>query len=39
MGNAIYMEPVDGVDTVPKSRWKLVRALYHFLVLYANDTV
>lgn len=23
VGNAIYMEPVEGVDMVPKSRWKL----------------
>lgn len=23
-GNAIYMEPVEGVESVPKSRWKLV---------------
>jgi hypothetical protein len=26
VGNAIYMEPIDGVEVVPKSRWKLVRA-------------
>lgn len=24
VGNAIYMEPVEGVELVPKSRWKLV---------------
>lgn len=25
VGNAIYMEPIEGMDTVPKNRWKLVR--------------
>lgn len=24
VGNAIYMEPVDGVESIPKNRWKLV---------------
>jgi len=24
VGNAIYMEPVEGVEAVPKNRWKLV---------------
>jgi NuA3 HAT complex component NTO1 len=24
VGNAIYMEPVEGVETIPKNRWKLV---------------
>lgn len=24
VGNAIYMEPVEGVEMVPKNRWKLV---------------
>jgi NuA3 HAT complex component NTO1 len=24
VGNAIYMEPIDGMEIVPKSRWKLV---------------
>ncbi|KLT46484.1 hypothetical protein CC85DRAFT_281589 [Cutaneotrichosporon oleaginosum] len=27
VGNAIYMEPVEGVENVPKSRWKLVCSL------------
>lgn len=27
MGNAIYMEPVEGVETVPKNRWKLASRL------------
>ncbi|KAK6904299.1 hypothetical protein I203_105109 [Kwoniella mangroviensis CBS 8507] len=27
LGNAIYMEPVEGVESVPKSRWKLVCSL------------
>ncbi|WVQ81240.1 hypothetical protein IAT38_003362 [Cryptococcus sp. DSM 104549] len=27
LGNAIYMEPVEGVELVPKSRWKLVCSL------------
>lgn len=27
MGNAIYMEPVEGVENVPKSRWKLLCSL------------
>ncbi|KAK8843325.1 hypothetical protein IAR55_006980 [Kwoniella newhampshirensis] len=27
LGNAIYMEPVEGVETVPKNRWKLVCSL------------
>jgi hypothetical protein len=24
VGNAIYMEPVEGVEQIPKNRWKLV---------------
>ncbi|TXT09055.1 hypothetical protein VHUM_02529 [Vanrija humicola] len=27
VGNAIYMEPVEGVELVPKNRWKLVCSL------------
>nr|XP_018259176.1 uncharacterized protein I303_08721 [Kwoniella dejecticola CBS 10117]OBR81334.1 hypothetical protein I303_08721 [Kwoniella dejecticola CBS 10117] len=27
VGNVVYMEPVEGVETVPKSRWKLVCSL------------
>jgi PHD-zinc-finger like domain len=26
VANVIYMEPVDGVDAIPKNRWKLVSA-------------
>nr|XP_019009832.1 NuA3 HAT complex component NTO1 [Kwoniella pini CBS 10737]OCF48613.1 NuA3 HAT complex component NTO1 [Kwoniella pini CBS 10737] len=27
LGNVVYMEPVEGVENVPKSRWKLVCSL------------
>ncbi|WVR09068.1 hypothetical protein IAU60_006129 [Kwoniella sp. DSM 27419] len=27
LGNAIYMEPVEGIESIPKSRWKLVCSL------------
>ncbi|RXK35381.1 hypothetical protein M231_07371 [Tremella mesenterica] len=27
VGNPIYMEPVDGVETIPKNRWKLTCSL------------
>ncbi|WWD21160.1 hypothetical protein CI109_105643 [Kwoniella shandongensis] len=27
LGNAVYMEPVEGVESVPKNRWKLVCSL------------
>jgi len=25
VSNTVYMEPIDGVENIPKSRWKLVR--------------
>ncbi|OCF39768.1 hypothetical protein I317_06430 [Kwoniella heveanensis CBS 569] len=27
LGNVIYMEPVEGIESIPKSRWKLVCSL------------
>ena len=30
VSNPVYMEPVDGVERIPKSRWKLVRDFHFF---------
>lgn len=32
VSNTVYMEPIDGVENIPKSRWKLVRPPFSLLL-------
>ena len=39
VGNAIYMEPIERVEAVPKSRWKLVSSTGHLYCFMTDNGV